>query len=123
MLTRIFCYGTLKREGAANNLMRNAKFVAEASTHSRYQLYDMGGFPGMIEGEEGGNGVKGEVFDCDESTMKQLDVYEGVAWGLFVRKKVELNNGELVEAYFFNRSDRSNKSARKERLIVEGVWR
>jgi gamma-glutamylaminecyclotransferase len=118
----IFCYGTLKRDHRANYLLgEHSEFVSPARTHSRYQLYDVGGFPGMIEAEEtSADGVAGEIFVCDDSTMARLDTYECVSSGLFTRGEVELDDGSTAEAYFYTGSHLRDLTP--DRRIMEGVW-
>ena len=49
-------------------------------------------------------GVKGELYEVSEVTLQILDIYECVDSGLFNRREIELENGELAFAYVFNGS-------------------
>lgn len=113
-MAKMFVYGTLKRGQSAHDLMEGSKFLGEMSTHPRYSLYNMGGFPGMGEGKEAG-GVHGELFEVDEDCLWRVDRYEG-APHLFKRAVIELADGTKAEAYMFNRS-----LAGRPR-IKSGVW-
>lgn len=106
MKTKIFVYGTLKRNFAAENLMKQvgATFVREARTTPNYRLLCVGWFPGMVnvEDQEGDRpGVLGEVYEIDPSRFGPLDSYEGTPT-LFRREEIELADGEKVNTYLFN---------------------
>ena len=111
---RMFCYGTLKRDGVAHYLMKNSVFLRVITTHPRYCMYRIACFPGMVVGEETG-GVQGELFEVDASVVKSLDRYEGVP-GLFRRELIDLSDGSQAWSYLYARSfDERNK-------ITSGVW-
>jgi gamma-glutamylcyclotransferase (GGCT)/AIG2-like uncharacterized protein YtfP len=42
--------------------------------------------------------VSGELYDADEDTRAELDIYEGCP-DLFTREPIELEGGALCEAY------------------------
>lgn len=110
-----FFYGSLKQGFAAHSLLGDAKFIGEATTHSRYHLFHQGHYPGMVEDAQlQGVGVRGELYEIDDSLLEVLDRYEGVAFGLFVRAEIELNDGRMVSAYLVR--ERSNT------LIESGIW-
>lgn len=117
-MARIFVYGTLKRGFHAHGLMQNAPaaFLREATTAPRFQLYDIGAFPGLVEDESLEGGVKGELFEVPEAALKDLDRYECVSRGLFRRGEVELEDGSKSLAYFFN------MSLEGAHRIESGVW-
>lgn len=103
-MNKIFFYGTLKSGFSAHYLLEHdAKFVAKATTSSQYSLYDVGSFPGMVK-EESQSGVKGELFEVNKKCLERLDRYEGIEHGLFRRDEIELDDGNKVLAYLFNRS-------------------
>lgn len=113
---KVFCYGTLKRDFPAHYLMGDSKFLGEATTQSRFVLYDHGGFPGLAETEGDKGCVHGELYDVSEAVLKDLDRYEGVSHGLFRRGEVELIDGSTAMAYFYNRETDYSK------IIPSGEW-
>lgn len=83
----LFVYGTL-RQGERNHAeLKGARFVREASTHPRYQLVDMGGFPALLEG--GSTAVRGELYEVEEGSLPHLDAFEDVP-SLYERKPVSI---------------------------------
>lgn len=124
-MTRIFVYGTLKRNFSAHELINNGRsqFVAEATTDPRYHLHSIGemrAFPGMVEGDGEPGGVRGEVYEVDDITLGVLDRYECVQQGLFERKEIELEDGTTALAYLFTGDD--CMGMRRGRRIESGVW-
>ena len=74
----VFVYGSLKR-GFANDFFLRASstiFLGEAKTKPEYTLYDLGSFPGMVEG--GHTAVIGEAYEVSSWTLGWLDKLEGV---------------------------------------------
>lgn len=115
MSTKLFVYGTLRRGEYAHQLLsrHGAKFIRECQTHPRYQLYDQGRFPGMVIEDRPG-GVFGELFEVSEECLKDTDCYEGVDTGLFIRKEIEISDGEKAIAYLIERS--------VGRRVPSGIW-
>jgi len=74
-IEHLFLYGTLMRGGAAHasfSLHERLAHVADASVRGR--LYDLGGYPGLVDGD---GRVKGEVHRIlDPAVLAELDRYE-----------------------------------------------
>jgi gamma-glutamylcyclotransferase (GGCT)/AIG2-like uncharacterized protein YtfP len=87
----VFVYGTL-RSGQANDinrLMPAPRLLGPARI--RGALYNLGPYPGVILGGEGG--VQGEVYAITAVLEQQLDVIEDVApvpSGEYVRRHLEV---------------------------------
>lgn len=114
-MKRLFCYGTLKRGQRAHDLLikSGAEYIADAMTAPNYQLYDVGRFPGMTPGN---SAVHGELYHIPETSLPLIDQYEGVSFGLFYRRTIELSDGTKALAYFFD------ESLDKAVLIESGSW-
>jgi gamma-glutamylaminecyclotransferase len=96
-MTPVFVYGTLKRGLSNSGWLRGQVYAGEARTEARYRLYDLGGYPGMVEeGTGDGVSIEGEVWDVDEAGLLGLDVLEGVAEGEYALVPVALQ-GEWAE--------------------------
>jgi gamma-glutamylcyclotransferase (GGCT)/AIG2-like uncharacterized protein YtfP len=87
--TLVFVYGTLKRGLSNHNWMRGQTFLDEARTQTNYRMFDLGGYPGMVEAE-GGVSVEGEVWEVDAAGLSRLDVLEGVAEGEYAFGPLDL---------------------------------
>ena len=79
--TRLFVYGTLRRDPSHEMfqiLAKAARFRGEARVPGR--LYDLGSYPGMTIASDD-RYVKGELFDIQANSwtrvIQQLDEYEG----------------------------------------------
>lgn len=85
---KIFVYGTLKRGygNYARLLKDRAGFINEGVTTRTFDMIDIG-FP-MIFPVDDGDRVRGEVFEIDASTLKQLDRLEGE--GSMYHRRLEL---------------------------------
>ena len=77
----LFVYGTLKRGHGNHHIIRNAEYVGDFVTESKFGLVSMGEFPGMVDckepSEEGCN-IKGELFFVDDAMLEYCDRLEGV---------------------------------------------
>ena len=103
----IFVYGTLKRGGENHHHFAGQTFIDVARTAPGYRLFELGGFPGMVEHAVDRDGVVGEVWSVDAQCLRRLDELEGVAEGLYQRKRVPLLPpfaNQDVAAYFYPHS-------------------
>ena len=76
---KVFVYGTLKR-GYGNNkhYLSNATFLGKAMTKDRWSMIGSRAFPYLLERDEEGYHIKGEVFAVSDSELRELDRLEGV---------------------------------------------
>lgn len=112
----IFVYGTLLKLTANamhDVLARDCEFVGDA--YMQGKLYEVRGYPGVIESANKNDKVVGEVYKViikdDDRVLRELDTYEGcteayLAQYEYIRKKlpVSLATGGIVSAwiYLFN---------------------
>lgn len=104
---RVFVYGTLKRGHSNHGYMAGQRFICEATTQSVYRLFDLGGYPGMIEAASDGLSIKGEIWEIDDACLRRLDVLEDVKGGEYARVFVKLaapHESDAVEGYVYLRS-------------------
>lgn len=103
-MQRIFVYGTLKRGRLNHGFLAGQKFVGEAETQPRYRMFDLGGYPGMVEVKEGGRCIRGEVWDVDAECLGRLDVLEDVRGGEYARVPIAMESARsfgVVEGYLY----------------------
>lgn len=99
----LFVYGTLKRGGCNHRHLADQTFLGAAQTVPGYQLFDLGGYPGIAAVPSAKAGVAGEVWAVSEAAWRRLDEFEGVAQGLYRRGPISLLppfGSDPVEAYF-----------------------
>lgn len=71
----IFVYGTLKRGWGNNIIIRDQRFIGVAETlEPAYEMYGLGGFPGVVSGNKT---IKGELFEVDDTAFDRCDRLEG----------------------------------------------
>jgi gamma-glutamylaminecyclotransferase len=114
----LFVYGTLMAGEENYGELRGSPLVREALTEPRYELLDLGAYPGLREG--GAISVVGEVYEVDRNTLAQLDLFEGHP-GLFRRSSVRLLSGEMAIAYLFVGGGDDLPEATPR--IASGSWR
>jgi gamma-glutamylcyclotransferase (GGCT)/AIG2-like uncharacterized protein YtfP len=96
----LFVYGTLKRGGRGHELLAGQEYLGEARTAPRYRLVQGPWYPCLID-DASGYAVEGELWSIDDTTLSQLDAYEGAA-DLFERGALEVEGATIpVVAYFF----------------------
>jgi gamma-glutamylcyclotransferase (GGCT)/AIG2-like uncharacterized protein YtfP len=123
-MTRIFVYGTLLRGfGNWSWALKDQTFVKEGETLPEYTMISLGGFPGVCP--NGTTSIKGEVFDVDDTRMKEIDSLEGYrpdnpTSGMYDRQSITLVDGTEALIYIFNTGSRplAGYSA-----IDSGSWR
>jgi gamma-glutamylcyclotransferase (GGCT)/AIG2-like uncharacterized protein YtfP len=77
--TAVFVYGTLKRGYGNHGILSDAIFLGKATTKKKWAMIDNanGSFPYMLEENEKGYHVEGEVYLVDDSELQNLDFLEG----------------------------------------------
>lgn len=126
---KLAVYGTLRRGGLANHLMRGAVYIG--TTKIRAKLYALGGFPGIRFDDNTVQETVVDVYEVTPETLRFCDQYEGYKPGhpdqsLFVRRKTKTLGGHLnvpalykpmeVEVYEFN------ADIDESRRILSGDW-
>lgn len=102
-MPKFFAYGTLKRGHARHAFLRAESFLADVRSRPRYQLIDLGAYPGLLR--DGQTSVRGELYDVSEACLERLDEVEAVDDGLYERGHIELIENEFaVDAvtYFYS---------------------
>lgn len=99
----LFVYGTLKQGFRSNKFLQNSKYIGIAKTKPIYGMYAFRGYPALITQPlaiisevKAESSILGELYEVNESTLQQLDVYEGVESNLFKRQLIELDSITLV---------------------------
>jgi gamma-glutamylcyclotransferase (GGCT)/AIG2-like uncharacterized protein YtfP len=88
----LFVNGTLMRGDILHRNLDGARFISEAQTAPRYQLYSIGDVhPGMIEAQDPGVSVSGELYELDLEHLQRIIAREPTGLGVGV---VELEGGE-----------------------------
>lgn len=111
----VFVYGSLLRGESNHFRLACSRFLGEASTVPLFDLFDMGGFPAIVEG--GTLSVRGEVYAVNRDTLCLLDELEEHPV-YYRRTQVALEDGSDAMAYVLPR-----QKARRCRSIVSGNWR
>jgi len=95
----LFVYGSLMRGEANHHLLGAAAdgtFAGAARTEPRFELIDLGPYPGMVGG--GRHSVAGELYRVAAAVLEALDEFEGHP-GYFRRTTIRLADGRAAEAY------------------------
>ena len=132
--TRLFVYGTLRRDPRHEMfhvLAKTAQFIGDARVAGR--LYDLGAYPGMSLSNPSGY-VKGELYEVHPHSwtrvIQKLDEYEGCSDHdpephEYRRELVqaELPSGETVDAwaYVLNRNEYGLREIESGDYLSESV--
>lgn len=114
--TYLFVYGTLMSNHRANDYLTNQKYIGKATTkNSNFSMVSCGGAYPMVF-NNGDKKISGEIYEIDESLIKDLDIYEGcdnTNNALYKRAYFDcvLENGQEVRAimYYQNTIARQNR--------------
>ncbi len=87
----VFVYGTLKKEYSNHGYLEQQEYLGEYQTNPRWGLIDLGPFPAMVCGS---HAVKGEAYNVTDDTLQALDILEGVAQGMYHRRRIEITNSD-----------------------------
>ena len=111
-------YGTLRKgAGNHNHFLRNAELKGEFSSEPIYNLYNLGGFPGLRE--NGNTSVKMEVYAVNDNEADLVDSLEGYVKGrqphFYDKKEIETPWGP-ASVYLYVRE------VEAQHLIESGDW-
>ena len=100
----IFVYGTLMTDQPNHDAFLKGSCKIADGWIDGYDMYDLGSFPGIKEGE---GQVFGEVYSVTDEELEQIDCLEGEGF-LYLRIPVTVNTDEeksiQAVAYVYNRS-------------------
>lgn len=89
-VNKLFVYGTLKRGGQLNGLLKGAKFLGQHVIKGRLHQEPGTWYPQAQPGE---GQIHGELFgDVDSTTLERLDRAEGHPF-LYKRTEIEVGGG------------------------------
>jgi gamma-glutamylcyclotransferase (GGCT)/AIG2-like uncharacterized protein YtfP len=117
----LFAYGTLRRGGDAARRLAGCEFAGTGTVGGT--LYDIDGrFPALLL--YGDAPVHGDIWRCPAELLLELDRYEGVADGLFIRKGVTAEAGhETVPCWVYTAGPALSRKLLPDRRIASGEWR
>jgi gamma-glutamylcyclotransferase (GGCT)/AIG2-like uncharacterized protein YtfP len=108
-------YGTLLGGEPNHRLLAEAERICEATTAPRFQLHDLGAYPGLVRG--GTQAVAGEVYAVGEATLAALDRLEGHP-RFYRRTSIVLDDRRRVQSYLLTREQVDGCP-----VIASGSWR
>jgi len=111
----LFVYGTLKRGKKNHYALMNAHYLNESCTSPDYLLVDLGHYPGMVEKQQDGFSVQGELFKISYELLVELDKIEDAPF-LFNLEPITLADGSKAFAYLYKQSILGAK------ILADGVW-
>jgi gamma-glutamylaminecyclotransferase len=112
MRTRVFVYGTLRKDQVNHYLLEGAGFLGFYTTAPIYKMFDLGAYPGVTKG--GRTAIQGEVYAVDTRIMADLDQLEGYPID-YTRAHIPTPWGRAW-IYLYRRSLRDRNA------IPSGVW-
>ncbi len=99
----VFVYGTLMKNHRNHGYLKDAIYIGDGVIDG-YQMYDLGAYPGIVEGT---GSVQGEVYQVTTEIEKRLDYLEEEG-DLYLKKPemVRLSNGQAISVmvYVYNKS-------------------
>jgi gamma-glutamylaminecyclotransferase len=96
--TNVFVYGTLKQHFHNHGLLSKSTLLGDAITVEKFLMLD-GGFPVVLQslGVANKRAVRGEVYEIDAATLRNLDRLEGEG-RMYDRKIVQVRLDGAAEA-------------------------
>jgi gamma-glutamylcyclotransferase (GGCT)/AIG2-like uncharacterized protein YtfP len=113
LYSRVFVYGTLRREQVNHHLLEAARFCGHHTTGPWYKMVNLGSYPGVVK--RGRTRIQGEVYEVGPETMAMLDRLEGYPT-LYTRELIPTPWGRAW-IYLYRGSLQDRES------IASGVWR
>jgi gamma-glutamylaminecyclotransferase len=103
-MTKVFVYGTLLSGCSNHEYLAGQRFISTAETVARFRMFDLGGYPGLIEDAVDGLSIQGEVWEVNDACLARLDRLEGLDEGEYTRIPLPLMpHGDTVDGYLYLR--------------------
>jgi gamma-glutamylcyclotransferase (GGCT)/AIG2-like uncharacterized protein YtfP len=116
-MNKIAVYGTLRKGNGNNMLLSTSNFLGATETLPKFEMFSLGGFPGI---RNGSTRIKVEVYEVDEHTLGRLDRLEGYHGvgqpNLYERETIDTEFGDAL--VYTLKDDRYNK----QDVISSGDW-
>jgi len=101
----LFVYGSLKKGFKNESILKDCTFLSTCSTIEKYEMYPTldYAFPFLfVSDREIAKNVKGELYKVDDELLKKLDIFEGIDYDFYTRKKIYVNvNNSKVRAFCY----------------------
>ncbi|MEO1927480.1 MAG: gamma-glutamylcyclotransferase family protein [Nautiliaceae bacterium] len=114
----VFVYGSLKRDKNLHSFLKNARFLREAYTKDKYPLIlsRYGWYPYMLAKNSKGKLIKGELYEINYNTLKNLDRLEEVPFYYKrIKIRVKAKKTMVVWSYIYAKK----KKFLKRELLIE----
>ena len=112
LLSRVFVYGTLRRNEVNHNLLEQARYCGTCTTQPHYKMVNLGAYPGVVK--RGDTSVEGEVYEVSVQQLADLDRLEGYPHA-YTREVIATPWGKAwIYLYRGNLKDRA--------VIPSGIW-
>jgi gamma-glutamylcyclotransferase (GGCT)/AIG2-like uncharacterized protein YtfP len=73
----VFVYGTLRQGEENHHFLEGCELVAQYCTGPDFVLFDLGHYPGMVQGQQE---ICGEIYRINADTLSKLDHLEDVSY-------------------------------------------
>ena len=71
----VFVYGTLRQGESNHYFLETSELLGMFETKPEYALFDLGAYPGLVEGHDA---IAGEVYRISDDVLQKLDILEDV---------------------------------------------
>ena len=110
-------YGSLRRGFGNNDLLSTSRFLGEEWIEGNYTMYNLGFYPGVVEGSTEPNKIRVEVYEVEDDVLARLDRLEGFRGddnpnNFYNRKVVKTSHGDTY-IYFLNEDYRKRGTAHR----------
>ena len=99
-MNKVFVYGSLKQGHGNNRFLSNSNFIGKGITlDDDFKMISLGGFPGIIDGN---NRIVGELYEIDDEVFQSIDSLEGN--GHFYKRElvdIMLLDGKNYKAWIY----------------------
>jgi gamma-glutamylcyclotransferase (GGCT)/AIG2-like uncharacterized protein YtfP len=88
---QLFVYGTLRKGGPANHLLKDSRLNAQGVRLHGYKMFNAGLYPIVVPADLY-SFIQGDLYEVDSRLLADLDVFEGDGY----TKREDPNTGYIV---------------------------
>ena len=105
---KIFVYGNSKQDQITSNSIDHVEYIGKAETITKFNMYNLGGYPGVAINQNSGYKILGDLYTVTEAQIDYFDqlkgegvYFERILEEIFIINNIPERNGTLVNAWIY----------------------
>lgn len=103
---KLFVYGTLKKNFSNHDFLKDAEYLYDAYTLTKFQMLDLGYYPALVK-DDNGYCIKGEIYKINKKILDDIDILEGYPH-FYTRELIPTNMSNFMVYVYYLKNNLKN---------------